>query len=241
MQEDDSNANMSELQIEAANKPPIKTPICFSVRQIEVLQTLGNRTFVSQYESDEFIQKVIGLLKKPDTTKINRLPTPWREKFKCLSLDANNFLYMDERLVVPKALRPIIIGSVHYGHPGRETMLATVSNVWWPRVHREVVALAKTCAQCQEVGMNIKTILKQKQVGKLPQCTDSNQEIAVDFAGPFQNAVKAKKYPIFLGFYRILEWPCKIYYDFLPQANLRSDPLKVIESITFSGSLLKLA
>ena len=241
MQEDDSNANMGELQIEAANKPPIKTPICFSVRQIEVLQTLGNRTFVSQYESDEFIQKVIGLLKKPDTTKINRLPTPWREKFKCLSLDANKFLYMDERFVVPKALRPITIGSVHYGHPGRETMLATVSNVWWPRVHREVVVLAKTCAQCQEAGMNIKTFLKQKQVGKLPQCTDSNQEIAVDFAGPFQNAVKAKKYPIFLGFYRILEWPCKIYYDFLPQANLRSDPLKVIESITFSGSLLKLA
>ena len=241
MQEDDSNANMSDLQIEAANKPPIKTPICFSVRQIEVLQTLGNRTFVSQYESDEFIQKVIGLLKKPDTTKINRLPTPWREKFKCLSLDANNFLYMDEHLVVPKALRPIIIGSVHYGQPGRETMLATVSNVWWPRVHSKVVALAKTCAQWQEAGMNIKTILKQKQVGKLPQCTDSNQEIAVDFAGPFQNAVKAKKYPIFLGFYRILEWPCKIYYDFLPQANLRSDPLKVIESITFSGSLLKLA
>ena len=62
MQEDDSNASMNELQIEAANKPPMKTPICYSVSHIEVLQTLGNHTFASQYESDEFIQKVIGLL-----------------------------------------------------------------------------------------------------------------------------------------------------------------------------------
>ena len=50
---------MSEEFNYAANQPPIKTPVCYSVNQIGVLQTLGNHTFVSQYEIDEFIQKLL--------------------------------------------------------------------------------------------------------------------------------------------------------------------------------------
>ena len=79
-QENENSTKRSDTIIEAANKPPKKTRICYSVNQIEGLQMLGNYTFVAQYETNEFIQKIVGLLKKPDTTKISRLPTPWREK-----------------------------------------------------------------------------------------------------------------------------------------------------------------
>ena len=189
-----ANEIMTEELRHAANQPPLKIPMCYSVDQIEVLQTLGNFTFASQYETDEFMQKIVALLKKPDSTKINRLPTPWREKFRCLSLDPNDFIYMEEHLVIPKALRQVSIRSLHYGHPGRDTMLETVSNVWWPRLHREVVNLAKTCPQCQTAGKNIKPLLTQKQFGKLPTVSELNQEIAIDFAGPFKNAFSAKQY-----------------------------------------------
>ena len=137
------------------------------------------------------------MLKKPDSTNINRLPTPWRERFRYLSLDQHDFIYMDERLVIPKILRPVITRSPHNGHSGRDAMLATVRNVWSPRLHREVVALARSCPQCRESGKNIKTLLTQKQIGKLPECKESYQEIAIEFAGPFQNAINAKKYLIF--------------------------------------------
>ena len=76
---------------------------------------------------------------------------------------------MDERLVSPKLLRPIIMRSLHYGYPGRDSMLATVSNVWWPRLHREVVGIAKACQQCQVAGENIKPLVRQNQIGKLPK------------------------------------------------------------------------
>ena len=136
---------------------------------MEVLQTFGKYIFAAQYETDDFIQKMFGLLKEPDTTKLSScLPTPWRENFKCLSLDAYDLIYMDERLVIPKALRPVIIRSLHNGHPGRDTILATVSIVCWPRSHREVVSLAKRCPQCQQGGKSIKTVLKQIQIGILP-------------------------------------------------------------------------
>ena len=100
---------------------------------------------------------------------------------------------MDERLVIPKTLRPIILRSLHYGHPGRDSMLATVANVWWPRLHREVVGIAQTCQKCKTSGKNIKTLLRQKQVSQLPKCNEINQETAIDFAGPFQNVIGAKR------------------------------------------------
>ena len=37
-------------------------------------------------------------------------------------------------------------------------------------------------------------MLRQKQVGKLPEASEQNEEIALDFAGPFQNAKRGKKY-----------------------------------------------
>ena len=70
----DNYAEMNDELIQAANMAPIKTPICYSINQIEVLQQLRNHIFKAHYESDEFMQKIIGLLKKPGSTKISRFP-----------------------------------------------------------------------------------------------------------------------------------------------------------------------
>ena len=100
---------------------------------------------------------------------------------------------MDERLVIPKTLRPKTMRSLHYRHLGRDSMLPTVPNVWWPRFHREVVPIARTCPHCSQAGKNTKTLLRQIQVTTLPECKENNQELAIDFAGPFQNVARAKK------------------------------------------------
>ena len=84
--------------------------------------------------------------------------------------------------------------SLHYGHPGRDSKLATVSKVWRPKLQKEVVLLAKNCLQCSEAGKNVKTVSRQKHVGKLPSCSETNQDVDIDFAGQFQNAINARKY-----------------------------------------------
>ena len=101
---------------------------------------------------------------------------------------------MDERLMVPKALRPISLRSLHYGHPGCDCKLATVANIWWPRLNREIVSLAKYCQQGQAAGKITKSMLRQKETGRFAKCNKNNQEKAIDFAGPFHNAINAKKY-----------------------------------------------
>ena len=67
-----------------------------------------------------------------------------------------------------------------------------IVDIWWPRMHQEVVDQARLCDQCLQSGKNLKCMLRQKQVGKLPEASEQNEEIALDFAGSFQNAKKGK-------------------------------------------------
>ena len=103
---------------------------------------------------------------------------------------------MDQRLVIPKDMRENVLRAIHFGHAGRDAMamLREASDVWWPRIHREIVEKARNCAECQKAGKNLKCINSQKEFGKIPEAKNPNDEISIDFAGTFQNAYKQKKY-----------------------------------------------
>ena len=60
-------------------------------------------------------------------------------KFQSLSLDTRDFLYMYTRLVIPQSMRSMIMYSLNYGHPGRDAMLVKIEDIWWPRIHQEVI------------------------------------------------------------------------------------------------------
>ena len=98
---------------------------------------------------------------------------------------------MEPRLVIPQYLRAMIICSLHYGHPGRESMLAMITDIW-PRIHWEAIDQARLCDQCLHSGQILKCVPRQNQVGKITEASEQNDEIALDFAGPFQNAKKEK-------------------------------------------------
>ena len=140
------------------------------------------------------LQSIIALSQNFDQKKFNKLPKVWQQQYNELRLDENNFIYIDERLVIPEELRRPIFRSLHWGHPGRDTMLTAVPDIWWPRIRREIVLLAQSCSQCQKAGKNLKSVQKQSEYGKLPAVDTHNDEIAIDFAGPFKIAPKAKKY-----------------------------------------------
>ena len=157
------------------------------------IKLLNEKLQPANYNADKLIQKVIGLVKKHNKTGVTRLPSPWREKFHSFSSDQKEFLYMDKRLVTPQSMRAMIMCSLHYGHPGRDAMLRMITDIWWPRIHREVLDQARLCEQCLQSGRNLKCMLKQSQIGKITEGNEKNQEVSLDFAGPFQNAKKGKK------------------------------------------------
>ena len=69
-----------------------------------------------------------------------------------------------------------------------------VADIWWPRIHREVIDQARLCENCLQAGKNLKCVLSQTANGKIPVAKEQNEELAIDFAGPFQNAKEGEKY-----------------------------------------------
>ena len=188
---------------ELAIKPPVKRPITLALIDKNSntplkssIQRIGENMLAATYDCDPLLQSIITLLQNFDQKKFNKLPKVWQQQSNELRLDENNFIYIDKRLVIPEELRRPIFKSLHWGHPGRDTMLRAVADIWWPRIHREIVLLAQSCSQCQKAGKNLKTVQKQSEYGKLPAAETHNDEIAIDFAGPFKIAPKAKKYLI---------------------------------------------
>ena len=180
------SADESELQ-QLAIKPPVKRP--FTIALIDKnsnnplkssIQRIGENILVGTYEHDPVLQTVISLLKEFNEKKLKKLPKVWQQRFKEFSLDENDFIYVDEKLVIPEELRKPIFRSLHWGHPGSDAMLQAVAEIWWPRIHRDVVLLAQSCNQCQQAGKNLKTIIPQSKFGKLPAAENHNDEIALD-------------------------------------------------------------
>ena len=62
------------------------------------------------------------------------------------------------------------------------------------------------CDQCLEAGKNLNCIQNQKDLGKIPKPKQQNEEIALDFAGPFQNAREGNKY-LLLSIDHFSVWP----------------------------------
>ena len=143
---------------------------------------------------DTLLQTAISILKKFDEEKLKKLPTVWQRRFREFSLDKNDFVYVDERLIVPEGLRKPIFRSLHWGHPGRDAILQVVGNIWWPKIHRDVLLLAQSCSQCQLANKTFKTLIPQSKLRKLSAAEHHNNEQALDFAGPFNSAPEKETY-----------------------------------------------
>ena len=108
---------------------------------------VGKSYICAIYEEDRHLQKMIKLVKSKDVAQIARLPVPRREKFTAFNLDSNNLLYMNERLGIPKNMQENMMNAIHFGHAGRDAMLSDAADVWWPKIHREIIEKASNCPQ----------------------------------------------------------------------------------------------
>ena len=214
------------------------------------IQLLNEKLLPANYSADKTIQRVIAIVKNYNETAVSRLPPPCREKFQSFSIDERNFLYMDNRLGFPQSMRAMIMCSLRYGHPGRDAMLLMVGDIWWPRIHREVIDQERLCEQCLQSGKNLNCIQSRKETGKIYKTKEQNEEIALDFAGPFQNAREGNKY-LQVSIDHFSGWPdakflrcptTKKVFEFLKRyivqfgvsKKIRTDPVTVLVSEEFA-------
>ena len=120
---------------------------------------MGKNILVANYQEDEYLQKIITLIKTPNKQENKMLDNPWREKLAQLLLDENSFYYMDDRLGIPKILQTSIKNSLHWAHLRRDQMLRQITDICWHKIHRDIMLLASSCNECQKAGKSIKTLI----------------------------------------------------------------------------------
>ena len=100
--------------------------------------------------------------------------------FISFSLNANNSLNLDERLVIPKGAK--MPTALHFGHAGRDAMSREAADVWWPKIHQEIIEKATNRPERIRAGNILKCHKSEKLFGTLPKADKPNEEISFDFA-----------------------------------------------------------
>ena len=91
-------------------------------------------------------------------------------------------------------MRENVLRAIHFGHAGRDVMLREASDVWWPRIHAEIVEKAKNYAVCQKAGRNFKYIKSQKECGKTPEAKNPKRQIFARFGRTISKSLQTKNY-----------------------------------------------
>ncbi|XP_058803789.1 uncharacterized protein K02A2.6-like [Phymastichus coffea] len=94
----------------------------------------------------------------------------------------NNFLFKQDRIVIPEKLRQRVLEELHAGHFGIVKMKNLArGHCWWPNIDKDIEKVAHSCESC---------ILNRNNPSKVPihpwePATRPFERVHVDFAGPF--------------------------------------------------------
>ena len=86
-------------------------------------------------------------------------------------------LCIDESIAIPKAIKDAVLEDIHSTHPGSFAMLSLAQNIWWPYIHRDILAKASECKACTEIGKKLKPVIPHSKWSPLPHCIEPNDEI----------------------------------------------------------------
>ena len=119
------------------------------------------------------------------------VPIRYRKVYEELSTNLG-VVIRDDKVVLPKDLRYPFMQLLHANHLGAGKMKENAKLVWWPLMDKEIDNKAAECVTCIRNGKNLKTKLNSKQIEKLRTLTAPNQELQIDFYGPFKYKSKKK-------------------------------------------------
>ena len=114
----------------------------------------------------------------------------------------DGILLYDDRAVIPKQIRQILVDLLHLTHPGEGGMLEAAKNVSYPYLNRDIIATAQNCKECRQKCKNLKFISSKQLFTALDAVVEPNKEIQMDFAGPLPDENNKEVY-ILVGVDRV--------------------------------------
>ena len=84
----------------------------------------------------------------------------------------------------PKAIKDAVLEDIHSTHPGSFAKQSLAQKIWWPYIHRDILAIASECKACTVKGKNSKPVTSHSKWSPLPKLIEPNDEIQLNFGGP---------------------------------------------------------
>ena len=83
---------------------------------------------------------------------------------------------VEERVTMPH--------SINLTHPGSWGMITLGQYAFWPYMHREILIRTTQCEPCTKIGKNLTPVISASKLLPLRNCSETNEEIQLDFDGP---------------------------------------------------------
>ena len=93
----------------------------------------------------------------------------------------------DECVAIPHSNQDAVLESLHLTHLGSWGMITLGQYAFWPYIHRQILYKTAQCKPCTDIGKNPKPVVPPSKRKPLLICTESNEQIQIDFAGPTKN------------------------------------------------------
>ena len=157
----DSNSNLGQ-GLKPPNPHNVKNPfVIITIKNypdylLNLNKKLGEAFIAEAIKTDSTRSKIRILIELQDWTAIKNFSKYWYSLREELSVNPNGCILYDGKLYIPTQLRKTVTDSIHKTHPGQAGMIYLAQLVWYPDIHRDIVALTQKSKQCTKTGKNLK-------------------------------------------------------------------------------------
>ena len=147
-------------------------------------KVFGEDFFAEATKHDRSSTPIIKVICEKDWDSLKKTNKYFHSLRKDLSVTETMCMLYDNKLVIPRNLKQLVIDAIHQTHPGQAGMLSLGNLVWFPCIHRCLTSRAQAFKECTKQGKNLNPILPKQNLGKLPQLSKTSEELQMDFARP---------------------------------------------------------
>ena len=88
---------------------------------------------------DAILKELRDCVKSDDPDRLREISPYLSSYWRDLSVK-HGCVCLDERIAIPKAIKDAVLEDIHSTHPGSFAMLSLAQNIWWPYIHRDILA-----------------------------------------------------------------------------------------------------
>ena len=160
----------------------------------ETLNKVFSKKFLALLTGkDPILREVRDCVMRNDADRLQEISPYLSSYWRDLSVK-HGCVCLGERIAIPKSIKDAVLEDIHSTHPASFAMLSLARNIWWPYIHRDILAKASECKACMDIGKNLKSVIPHRKWAPLPKCREPNDEIQLDFGGPILNEKGIEQY-----------------------------------------------